>query len=145
MRRRPPTPIGVADRASRSERSDPPSCADDQSAASALQGAEDPGATPTSHDASHHFDASETKTFPGRTSLVHICDVADPSATAATMRDPNRFLVEAADRIGNVAPLRASDDGGAVSFDPFAASVHESQTIDTDLKTSLAYVRMGPE
>ncbi len=100
------------------------------------------------HDTFHHFVAGEKKMFPGHTGLVHISGVTDPSATAATMRDPHRVLVDAADRIGNIAQLRALRAGGydgAVSFEPFAASVHESRTIEADLRASLAFVKAGLE
>lgn len=98
------------------------------------------------HDTFHHFVAGETKMFPGHTGLVHISGVTDPSATAATMRDPHRVLVDAGDRIGNLAQLKALRAGGyrgAVSFEPFAASVHDSPTIEADLRASVAYVKAG--
>ena len=74
--------------------------------------------------------------------------MTDASATAATMRDPHRVLVDAGDRIGNIAQLRALRAGGyrgAISFEPFAASVHDSPTIEADLRASLAYVKAGLE
>jgi 2-keto-myo-inositol isomerase len=100
------------------------------------------------HDTFHHFVAGETKMFPAHTGLVHISGVTELSATAATMRDPHRVLVDAGDRIGNLAQLRALRAGGydgAVSFEPFAASVHESATNEADLGASLAYVTAGLE
>jgi 2-keto-myo-inositol isomerase len=100
------------------------------------------------HDTFHHFVAGETKMFPGHTGLVHISGVTDASATTATMRDPHRVLVDAGDRIGNIAQLRAlraSGYRGAISFEPFAASVHDSPTIEADLRSSLAYVKAGLE
>ncbi len=98
------------------------------------------------HDTFHHFVAGETRTFPRMTGLVHISGVTDPAATAATMRDPHRVLVDANDRIGNIEQLRAlraGGYGGPASFEPFAVSVHASPTIEADLRASLAYVRAG--
>ncbi len=95
------------------------------------------------HDTFHHFVAGEKKTFPQHTGLVHISGVDDPSATAATMRDPHRVLVDAKDRIGNLEQLRVLSAGGyrgPISFEPFAASVHASATIEADLRASLDYV-----
>jgi 2-keto-myo-inositol isomerase len=72
--------------------------------------------------------------------------VTDPAATAATMRDPHRVLVDANDRIDNIGQLRALRAGGysgPLSFEPFAASVHDSQTIEVDLAASVAYVTAG--
>ena len=84
--------------------------------------------------------------FPAHTGLVHVSGVTDPSASAATMRDPHRVLVDAGDRIGNIEQLRALYAGGyqgAISFEPFAASVHNSATIEAELRASMAYVKMG--
>jgi 2-keto-myo-inositol isomerase len=100
------------------------------------------------HDTFHHFVAGETKIFPERTGLVHISGVTDASGTAATMRDPDRVLVDANDRIGNLDQLRTLRAGGyrgAISFEPFAASVHNSATIEADLRASMAYVKAGLE
>ena len=83
------------------------------------------------------------------TGLVHISGVIDPAATAASMRDPHRVLVDASDRIGNLEQLRALRAGGydgPASFEPFAASVHASADVEADLRASLDYVRscLGP-
>jgi len=98
------------------------------------------------HDTFHHYVAGETKIFPKHTGLVHISGVTDPAATAATMRDLHRVLVDANDRIDNIGQLRALRAGGysgPLSFEPFAASVHDSQTIEVDLAASVAYVTAG--
>ena len=119
-----------------------------EEAVDAIEAAGGAGAFRLVHDTFHHFVAGETKMFPGHTGLVHISGVTEPSASAATMRDPHRVLVDAADRIGNLAQLRAlraGGYGGAVSFEPFAASVHDSPTIEADLRASLAYVKAGLE
>ncbi len=95
------------------------------------------------HDTFHHFVAGETRMFPHITGLVHVSGVADQAATAETMRDPHRGLVDRSDCIGNVEQLRALRAGGyagPASFEPFAASVHASATIESDLRTSLAYL-----
>ena len=98
------------------------------------------------HDTFHHFVAGETEIFPAQTGLVHISGVTDPAQTAATMRDPHRVLVDAQDRIDNVGQIRALRAGGyegPLSFEPFAASVHASASIESDLRASLEYVRAG--
>ena len=56
------------------------------------------------------------------------------------------MLVDASDRIDNVDQLRALRAGGyegPASFEPFAASVHESTDIEADLRASLDYVQSG--
>jgi 2-keto-myo-inositol isomerase len=95
------------------------------------------------HDTFHHFVAGETTMFPERTGLVDISGVTDPGATATTMRDRRRALVDANDRIGNIEQLRALRAGGyrgPLSFEPFAASVHGSATSEADPQASMAYV-----
>ncbi len=62
------------------------------------------------------------------------------------MRDSHRVLVDAGDRIGNIAQMRALRAGGyrgVISFEPFAASVRDSLTIEADLRLSLTYVKAG--
>jgi 2-keto-myo-inositol isomerase len=96
------------------------------------------------HDTFHHYVAGETRIFPEHTGLVHISGVTDPAQTAATMRDPHRVLVDAGDRIDNIGQIRAliaGGYGGPLSFEPFAASVHASPTIESDLRASLAFLR----
>ncbi|MDT3719309.1 TIM barrel protein [Pseudomonas oryzihabitans] len=79
------------------------------------------------HDTFHHHLAGETEFFAELTGLVHVSGVAAGEVPVEQLRDAHRVLVEAADRLGNVAQLeRLLDDGyrGALSFEPFAASVH---------------------
>lgn len=119
-----------------------------QEAVDAIEAIGGAGAFGLVHDTFHHFVSGETRIFPERTGLVHISGVTEPSATASTMRDPHRVLVDAADRIGNIAQLRALRAGGyrgAISFEPFAAAVHDSPTIEADLSASLGYVKEGLE
>lgn len=96
------------------------------------------------HDTFHHFVAGETRMFPGMTGLVHVSGVIDPTATAASMRDPHRVLVDATDRIGNLEQLRAlraGGYGGPVSFEPFASSVHASADIEADLRAGVRHLQ----
>ena len=89
------------------------------------------------HDTFHHFVAGATDMFPARTGLVHISGVTDKAQTAATMRDPHRVLVDRSDLIDNAGQMKALSAGGytgVVSFEPFAAEVHN----DPDIKASLA-------
>ena len=117
-----------------------------EEAVDAIEATGGTGAFRLVHDTFHHYVAGETKMFPAHTGLVHISGVTDPSVSAATMRDPHRVLVDAGDRIGNIEQLRALYAGGyqgAISFEPFAASVHNSATIEAELRASMAYVKMG--
>lgn len=100
------------------------------------------------HDTFHHVVAGETEVFPERTGLVHISGVDDPSVGRDAMRDPHRVLVTANDRLdnlGQIAALRAGGYEGPFSFEPFAASVATSPTIEADLRASMDLLRAGLE
>jgi 2-keto-myo-inositol isomerase len=95
------------------------------------------------HDTFHHFVAGEQAMFPARTGLIHASGVTDRRQSASTMRDPHRVLVDAADSIDNAGQLKRLQAGGctgAVSLEPFAASVHDDPAIAEALKASLTYL-----
>ena len=98
------------------------------------------------HDTFHHHLAGEEATFPALTGLVHISGVADPNIATADMRDAHRGLVTDADRLGNVAQIRALLDAGyqgAFSFEPFAAEVHALADPEPALRASMEAVVAG--
>jgi 2-keto-myo-inositol isomerase len=95
------------------------------------------------HDTFHHFVAGEKNYFGARTGLIHVSGVTDNKHTAATMRDPQRVLVDAKDMIdnrGQVQKLMASGYKGYVSFEPFSAVVHKSKMIARELARSMDYL-----
>ena len=96
------------------------------------------------HDTFHHHLAAEATLFPDLTGLIHISGVTDPGIATADMRDHHRVLVDGHDRIGNLTQIRALQAAGvtaACSFEPFAASVHDSATLQGDLSASMTYIR----
>lgn len=96
------------------------------------------------HDTFHHAVAGETDMFPNQTGLVHISGVTDPDVDVALLRDPHRVLVDADDRIGNLAQIRdivAGGYAGPLSFEPFADSVTHAPDIRRALSDSIAVVR----
>ncbi len=95
------------------------------------------------HDTFHHFVAGENDVFADRTALIHVSGVTAKQHSAATMRDPQRVLVDGADMIdnrGQVQRLMAAGYKGYVSFEPFAAEVHKSKMIARELARSMDYV-----
>lgn len=96
------------------------------------------------HDTFHHHLAGAAEIFPQRTGLVHISGVTAPSVRVAAMRDPHRELVDGADRIGNVAQIRALIAGGyrgALSFEPFAEAVHALADPAKAIRASMDFIR----
>ena len=95
------------------------------------------------HDTFHHFVAGETEMFPKRTGLIHVSGVVDRKHSAATMRDPQRVLVDAQDMIdnkGQVKKMLADGYKGYISFEPFSAEVHKSKQIARDVARSMDYL-----
>jgi 2-keto-myo-inositol isomerase len=95
------------------------------------------------HDTFHHFVAGEKDVFADRTGLIHVSGVVDQKYTAATMRDPQRVLVDAHDMIDNKGQVKALMDAGYkghVSFEPFSAEVHKSKKIARDVARSMDYL-----
>lgn len=79
------------------------------------------------HDTFHHTLAGGGPIFAAHTGIVHISGVTDGSLALSEMRDAHRVLVDAEDRLGNIAQveeLQSGGYGGPVSFEPFAPSVH---------------------
>ena len=79
------------------------------------------------HDTFHHHLAGGGPMFPAHTGMVHVSGVTDPRLGIDEMADLHRVLVDAEDRLGNVAQveaLRAAGYAGPVSFEAFAPEVH---------------------
>ncbi len=96
------------------------------------------------HDTFHHHLAGETEFYPEWTGLVHISGVADPEVSVADMLDAHRVLVDARDRLGNVAQIKALQAAGytgAYSFEPFATEVQELVDPQAALVESTAWLR----
>ncbi len=112
----------------------------------ALAAIDDVGGTKrfkVTHDTFHHYVAGEKEVFGARTGLIHVSGVVDRKHTAATMRDPERVLVDANDMIdnkGQVKQLFADGYKGYVSFEPFNSGVHKSKQIARDLARSMDYL-----
>lgn len=103
----------------------------------AIEAADGEGVYKLVHDTFHHHLAGETEFFPEKTGLVHISGVVDPTLVVSDMLDAHRVLVDDADRLENIAQIRALNAAGyrgSYSFETFAAEVH-------DLKDPVAAAR----
>ncbi|WP_454859186.1 TIM barrel protein [Rhizobium binxianense] len=95
------------------------------------------------HDTFHHHLAGETEFFPERTGLVHISGVIDPTVAVDDMLDAHRVLVDAEDRLENIAQIKTlivTGFDGPYSFEPFAQEVHALADPETAVRESIAYI-----
>ncbi|MFT5865463.1 MAG: 2-keto-myo-inositol isomerase [Gammaproteobacteria bacterium] len=79
------------------------------------------------HDTFHHFLADGDAIYPAHTKLVHISGVNDTNVDLAKVKDADRVLVDANDRLGNIEQITKLLRGGYVgplSFEAFSPDVH---------------------
>ncbi len=98
------------------------------------------------HDTFHHHLAGGGPVFADLTGIVHVSGVTDPAVAVGDMRDPHRVLVDADDRLGNVAQivaLREAGYAGPVSYEAFAPSVHALAGPKAALGASMQFIREG--
>jgi 2-keto-myo-inositol isomerase len=98
------------------------------------------------HDTFHHHLAGGGPLFPEHTGIVHVSGVTDPRLSVAEMGDRHRGLVDAQDRLGNLAQLRAFEAAGwrgPVSFEAFAPETHAAADPEGDLRRSMDHIRDG--
>lgn len=96
------------------------------------------------HDTFHHQGAGETAFFAEATGLVHISGLEDPAIGFEEMLDEHRLLVGEQDRLDNIGQLRrllADGYDGHVSFEPFAAAVHDLADPVQALRQSMDHIR----
>ena len=96
------------------------------------------------HDTFHHCLAGGGSLFPGQMGILHVSGVTAPEVPVSRMEDGMRGLVDAADRLQNVAQIRAllsSGYRGPVSFEAFAESVHNLEDPVSELRRSMAFIR----
>lgn len=97
------------------------------------------------HDTFHHHLAGGGPIFPELTGIIHVSGVKD-MIYVSEMRDGHRVLVDGDDALGNVAQiraLRAAGYAGAISYEPFAASVHAANNPGPALAASMEFIRAG--
>lgn len=96
------------------------------------------------HDTFHHILAGEPELFPELTGLVHISGVEDQDVNLSDMRDAHRTMVTEHDRLdnaGQIKSLLAAGYRGPFSFEPFAASVHASESPKEMIRASIDLLR----
>lgn len=102
-----------------------------------------PGCFAIVHDTFHHCLAGETQVFAAQTAIVHVSGVVDPSVAVEEMQDAHRVLVDADDRLGNIAQLRALiADGydGPISVEAFSEDIRKLTDPVSALAGSFAFI-----
>lgn len=97
------------------------------------------------HDTFHHALAGGGPIYPELTGIVHVSGVK-AAIYVNEMRDSHRVLVDGDDVLGNVAQiraLRAAGYQGAISYEPFAAEVHDLADPKSALAASMEFIRAG--
>jgi 2-keto-myo-inositol isomerase len=95
------------------------------------------------HDTFHHTLAGGGPIFPAHTGIVHVSGMTDPNVAVSDMKDVHRVLVDAADRLGNIAQLRAlrvAGYAGPVSFEAFAPETHAHPNPEAVLRASMDFI-----
>jgi 2-keto-myo-inositol isomerase len=98
------------------------------------------------HDTFQFYRCSDTQMFPEHVGLVHISGIDRGDLSPAELTEPDRGLVFAGDRVGNVQQLQTLISGGYagyVSIEPFNPMVQQDLSPAAKLAASVDYVRAG--
>jgi len=95
------------------------------------------------HDTFHHHLAGGGSFFPEHTGIMHISGVDAPQLAVTELRDEHRELVDAHDRLGNLAQInsmRLAGYTGPISVEAFSPDVHAFTDPATKLGESFDYI-----
>ena len=119
-----------------------------EEAMEAIDGVGGRGVFKLAHDTFHHTLAGETALYCEDTGIVHVSGVVEPTVSVREMQDAHRILVDADDRLGNIAQLREIIEGGyqgPASFEAFSPLVHEEPAQFEAIKTSMEFIAYALE
>ncbi len=95
------------------------------------------------HDTFHHILADGGALYPEHTGIIHISAVVDPALSVGAMEDEHRVLVDANDRLENVAQIKALMDAGydgPISYECFSPETQALSDPKTEIAASFAYI-----
>ncbi len=98
------------------------------------------------HDTFHHHLAHGGPIYPQHTGIIHISGVTDPDLGTDQMGDQHRVLVDASDRLGNIAQIAALTAGGytgPISFEAFSPDIHALSDPASAIATSFDFIGGG--
>ncbi|WP_417280273.1 TIM barrel protein [Celeribacter sp.] len=96
------------------------------------------------HDTFQFYRCGDTRMFPEHFGMVHISGIARPDLSPAELDEPDRGLVFAGDRAGNVAQLNkivAAGYRGPISMEPFDPEIQSDPALSARLAASFDYIR----
>lgn len=95
------------------------------------------------HDTFHHTLADGGPLYPAETGIVHISAVTDPALAVHEMEDEHRVLVDAQDRLDNVAQiaaLLAAGYSGPISYECFSPVTQAMRDPYAEIKRSFDFI-----
>jgi len=95
------------------------------------------------HDTFQHTLAGETEMFPAQTGIVHISGLSAHRGPLTDAQDGERVLIDAEDRLGNLAQIRELMNAGydgAFSFECTAPAIHGLSDAETRIKASFEFL-----
>jgi len=97
-------------------------------------------------DTFQFFRCGDTRLFAEHIGLAHMSGISRKDLTPEELTEPDRGLVFAEDRVGNIAQLKAlvaAGYSGFVSMEPFSPQVQQDAQLPAKLSASLAHVAAG--
>ncbi len=98
------------------------------------------------YDTFQYFRCGDDKLFLDRVALIHISGIARPDLAPGELTEPDRGLVFANDRVGNLAQLKKAISAGYkgyVSLEPFSPETQVDPDLLANLRGSIAYIQSG--
>lgn len=98
------------------------------------------------YDTFQYFRCGDDKLFLDHVDLIHISGIARPDLEPRELTEPDRGLVFANDRVGNLAQLkRAISAGykGYISVEPFNPETQRDPHLVTNLRKSIDYIQLS--
>ena len=96
------------------------------------------------YDTFQYFRCGDSQLFPERIGLAHMSGIARKDLAPGGLTEPDRGLVFADDRVGNIAQLRlllAAGYSGFISMEPFSPETQRDPDLPARLRQSLELVR----
>jgi 2-keto-myo-inositol isomerase len=98
------------------------------------------------HDTFHHYLAQDGSLFPKQTGIIHISGVVDQTLALSEIEDEHRVLVDANDRLGNIAQIRemlSLGYDGPISMEAFSPITHALADPAAAIASSFDFFRRG--